>query len=72
MRDLDLQARHEAGAIADHLLRASRTTPLRITSREALLHELASAERGVTAVLFGAELDSGAEVAASLRQVAGH
>ena len=62
----------EAGAIADYLLRSSRTTPLLITSREGMLHELSSAERfgGVTAVLFGAELDGVAEEVASLRQVA--
>ena len=62
----------EAGAIADYLLRSSRTAPLQVTSREALDRELSSAERlgGVTAVLFGAELDGAAEVVASMRHVA--
>ena len=62
----------EAGAIADYLLRSSRTAPLQVTSREELDRELSSAERlgGVTAVLFGAELDGVAEVVASMRHVA--
>jgi protein disulfide-isomerase A1 len=70
--DQDTPEDDEAGALADYLLRSSRTTPPRFTSREALLHELSSAERlgGVTAVLFGAELDGVAAEAASLRQVA--
>ena len=60
----------EPGAIADYLLRSSRMAPPRITSREALLHELSSAERfgGVTAVLFGA--DGASEEATSVRHEA--
>ena len=77
--ELDTPEEDGAGFIADHLLRSSRTAPPRITSREALLHELSSAERhgGVTAVLFGADNEGAAEgggvsaEAASMRQVCG-